>query len=82
MIHQDDINAGRCYWFGTVAGSYKDRNVVVKRTGIPLKGFKLGKDGKPVRDEKKYDLCTQLKRARSPRKKFQAVKPAERDFRG
>ena len=34
--------------------------------GISIPGFKM-KDGKLVRDEKQYDLCTQLKRKRSSR---------------
>jgi hypothetical protein len=51
---------------------------MVKKTGIPLPGFKLAKDGKtPVRDEKKLDLCTQLKRKRSPKKKFTGAKPVD-----
>lgn len=36
----------------------------MKKTGLPIKGFII-KDGKLVRDEKLYDLCTQLKRRRS-----------------
>lgn len=54
----------------------------MKLQGTPVPGFKIDKDGRtPVVNEKKFDLCTQLKRKRAPRKKFAAVKPTDRDFR-
>ena len=68
MITQADINDGRCYWYGlTHAGGY----ILVKRNGILLKGFKL-KDGAIVRDEKKADVVTQIRRRTS--KKVRVVK--------
>lgn len=56
----------------------------MKKIGIPIgTTHKPSKDGKTlVPDNKRYDLCTQLKKAANPRKKFQGVKPAEREFRG
>lgn len=55
----------------------------MKTTGTHLKGFKLAKDGKtPVRDEKKYDLITQMKKKHAPRKRFQGVPADKREFRG
>ena len=36
----------------------------MKRTGIPLKGFKI-KDGKIIRDEKWLDVSTRLKQRAS-----------------
>ena len=35
---------------------------------IPVRGFKLDKSGKLVRDEKKYDVSTQIKRRRGSKK--------------
>lgn len=34
----------------------------MKLKGIPIKGFRLDRHGKPVRDERRLDVSTKLKR--------------------
>jgi hypothetical protein len=49
----------------------------MKQTGIKLRGFKLAKDGRTVvRDEKAYDVSTQLKR-RYGSKRTRVARPGE-----
>lgn len=55
----------------------------MKLKGIRVPGLDVSKDGKKAfMKEKRLDVCTEIKRKRSPRKKYEAVKPSERDFRG
>ena len=78
-----DVVIQRLVMWHAVVGNDGNGWPMVKKVGVPLPGFKLAKDGKtPVRDEKKYDLITQMKKKASPRKKFVGVKASERDFRG
>ena len=69
MITNADINDGRCYWYAAFRAEEK---TMVKREGIAIPGFKL-KDGAVVKDEKRLDVVTRLKRKASPKKKFVKV---------
>ena len=42
---------------------------MVKQTGTQIPGYKL-KDGKLVRDEKKLDVCTRIKRRTSKKVRY------------
>ncbi len=47
----------------------------MKRDGIVLRGFKLDKDGRVVRNRKLYSVSTQLKMRRGGSKKVRVKRP-------
>jgi hypothetical protein len=47
----------------------------MKLKGIPIKGFRLDKTGKPVRDQRRLDVSTRLKRQNSKRVRVSKRKP-------
>ena len=47
----------------------------MKRAGIPIKGFRMDKAGRIVRDQRRLDVSTRLKQASSKRIRVKKGRP-------